>query len=66
MVGICQDAKGSKGNVYDPRGAGTAWSHGFLNQKPWHPLSFRNQQRKWEAEQKKLDHDKHVLEAKVG
>ncbi|KAL6873623.1 hypothetical protein ACP4OV_013705 [Aristida adscensionis] len=31
--------------------AGTAWSHAFLNQKPWHPLSYPNQRRKWIAEQ---------------
>ncbi|VFQ63166.1 unnamed protein product [Cuscuta campestris] len=31
--------------------AGTAWSHNFLNQKPWHPLSYPNQRRKWIAEQ---------------
>ncbi|CAN4076386.1 unnamed protein product [Withania somnifera] len=31
--------------------AGTAWSHSFLNQKPWHPLSYPNQRRKWIAEQ---------------
>lgn len=24
-------------------GVGAAWSHNFLNQKPWHPLNFRNQ-----------------------
>ncbi|XP_026664873.2 uncharacterized zinc finger CCHC domain-containing protein At4g19190 [Phoenix dactylifera] len=31
--------------------AGTAWSHSYLNQKPWHPLSYPNQRRKWIAEQ---------------
>lgn len=31
--------------------AGTAWSHAYLNQKPWHPLSYPNQRRKWIAEQ---------------
>ncbi|KAJ7943996.1 CBF1-interacting co-repressor CIR, N-terminal domain containing protein [Quillaja saponaria] len=31
--------------------SGTAWSHNFLNQKPWHPLSYPNQRRKWIAEQ---------------
>ncbi|KAL9259546.1 putative zinc finger CCHC domain-containing protein [Drosera capensis] len=31
--------------------AGTAWSHNFLNQKPWHPLSYPNQPRKWITEQ---------------
>lgn len=33
------------------RGVGSAWSHGFLNKKPWHPLNYRNQLRVWEAEQ---------------
>uniref|UniRef100_A0A0D9WU06 CBF1-interacting co-repressor CIR N-terminal domain-containing protein n=1 Tax=Leersia perrieri TaxID=77586 RepID=A0A0D9WU06_9ORYZ len=31
--------------------SGTAWSHSYLNQKPWHPLSYPNQRRKWIAEQ---------------
>eukprot|EP00899_Mesostigma_viride_P003441 jgi/Mesvir1/13098/Mv06077-RA.1 len=31
--------------------AGNAWSHNFLNQKTWHPLSYQNQKRKWIAEQ---------------
>eukprot|EP00897_Mesotaenium_endlicherianum_P006286 jgi/Mesen1/5686/ME000288S04892 len=31
--------------------AGTAWSHNYLNQKPWHPLSYPNMRRKWIAEQ---------------
>lgn len=31
--------------------AGTAWSHSYLNQKPWHPLSYPNQRRRWIAEQ---------------
>ena len=32
--------------------SGNAWSHNYLNQKPWHPLSYPNQKRKWIAEQK--------------
>lgn len=31
--------------------AGVAWSHNYLNQKPWHPMSYPNQRRKWIAEQ---------------
>ncbi|XP_065877919.1 mitogen-activated protein kinase kinase kinase 3-like isoform X2 [Euphorbia lathyris] len=31
--------------------SGTAWSHSYLNQKPWHPFSYPNQCRKWIAEQ---------------
>ncbi|KAJ8555257.1 hypothetical protein K7X08_012753 [Anisodus acutangulus] len=40
-----------KGEVDYKTKAGTAWSHNFLNQKPWHPLSYPNQRRKWIAEQ---------------
>ncbi|OMO88376.1 hypothetical protein CCACVL1_08437, partial [Corchorus capsularis] len=42
---------GSSGEVDYKTTAGTAWSHSFLNQKPWHPLSYPNQRRKWIAEQ---------------
>eukprot|EP00891_Asterochloris_glomerata_P001293 jgi/Astpho2/1293/Aster-x0993 len=35
----------------DARGVGAAWSHNFLNQKPWHPANFRNQAKVFEAEQ---------------
>lgn len=35
---------------------GTAWSHSYLNQKPWHPLSYPNQRRKWIAEQTHANH----------
>ena len=30
---------------------GKAWTHGFLNQKFWHPMSFRNQEKLFKAEQ---------------
>ncbi|PIA50428.1 hypothetical protein AQUCO_01300875v1 [Aquilegia coerulea] len=40
-----------EGEVDFKEKAGTAWSHNFLNQKPWHPLSYPNQRRKWIAEQ---------------
>ncbi|PWZ23117.1 putative zinc finger CCHC domain-containing protein [Zea mays] len=36
--------------------SGTAWSHSYLNQKPWHPLSYPNQRRKWIAEQVHANH----------
>ncbi|TVU07652.1 hypothetical protein EJB05_41017 [Eragrostis curvula] len=36
--------------------SGTAWSHSYLNQKPWHPLSYPNQRRKWIAEQMHANH----------
>lgn len=38
--------------------SGTAWSHNFLNQKPWHPLSYPNQRRKWIAEQTHAQRDR--------
>lgn len=42
--------------------AGTAWSHSFLNQKPWHPLSYPNQRRKWIAEQTNAQHQRRAQE----
>jgi len=56
LAGIRADAKKAKetGETYQPNGTGVAWSHNFLNQKPWHPLSYRNQKRKFEAEEKAL------------
>ena len=31
-------------------GVGEAWTHNFLNLKPWHPASFRNRAAKYDAE----------------
>ncbi|KAK1563171.1 hypothetical protein Q3G72_023422 [Acer saccharum] len=42
---------GSSSEVDYKTKSGTAWSHSYLNQKPWHPLSYPNQRRKWIAEQ---------------
>ncbi|XP_052209991.1 uncharacterized zinc finger CCHC domain-containing protein At4g19190 [Diospyros lotus] len=42
--------------------SGTAWSHSYLNQKPWHPLSYPNQRRKWIAEQTQAQHLRRVEE----
>ncbi|KAL5539618.1 hypothetical protein UlMin_042304 [Ulmus minor] len=42
--------------------SGTAWSHSYLNQKPWHPLSYPNQRRKWIAEQTHANHDRRAQE----
>ncbi|CAN8240911.1 unnamed protein product [Cochlearia groenlandica] len=42
--------------------SGTAWSHSFLNQKSWHPLSYPNQRRKWIAEQTHAQHDRRAEE----
>ncbi|KAG2447737.1 hypothetical protein HYH02_007197 [Chlamydomonas schloesseri] len=46
---------------YDPKnpnGVGMAWTHNFLNQKPWHPMSFKNRMKVWEHEQDKTEKDK--------
>lgn len=43
--------KNDSGEVDYKTKSGTAWSHSYLNQKPWHPLSYPNQRRKWIAEQ---------------
>jgi hypothetical protein len=52
--GVRQDVQAAKeaGVPYDPRGVGVAWTHDFLNKKPWHPMNFRNRARVWEAEQR--------------
>ncbi|KAF5797938.1 putative transcription factor interactor and regulator CCHC(Zn) family [Helianthus annuus] len=42
---------GGDGEVDYKTKSGSAWSHSYLNQKPWHPLSYPNQRRKWIAEQ---------------
>ncbi|XP_047972536.1 uncharacterized zinc finger CCHC domain-containing protein At4g19190 [Salvia hispanica] len=49
--GFRSSKKDKEGEVDYKTKAGTAWSHSFLNQKPWHPLSYPNQRRKWIAEQ---------------
>ncbi|CAD7701163.1 unnamed protein product [Ostreobium quekettii] len=66
VAGIREDARRAQegGGAYDPRGVGVAWSHGFLNQKPWHPSSFRNQQRKFEAEARAMEKAKRIEEGK--
>lgn len=50
--------KESKEEVEYKQKSGTAWSHSYLNQKPWHPLSYPNQRRKWIAEQQHAQHDR--------
>lgn len=42
--------------------SGTAWSHSYLNQKPWHPLSYPNQRRKWIAEQSDAQRERRAEE----
>lgn len=58
-------AAAKEGKPFDASNAGSAWSHNFLNQKPWHPLNFRNQARVFEAEQEKLATKKRDAMAKV-
>ncbi|KAG6555574.1 hypothetical protein Mapa_002809 [Marchantia paleacea] len=42
--------------------SGTAWSHSYLNQKPWHPLSYPNQRRKWIAEQTHAQREQQIAD----
>jgi hypothetical protein len=50
--------KDTKAEVEYKQKSGTAWSHSYLNQKPWHPLSYPNQRRKWIAEQQTAQKDR--------
>ncbi|KAF8058931.1 SERPINI1 [Scenedesmus sp. PABB004] len=54
-AGIKADMARNADGSYNPVGTGAAWSHNFLNQKPWHPMNFRNQVRKYDAEQKAIN-----------
>ena len=56
------NSKGGEGEVDYKTKAGTAWSHSYLNQKPWHPLSYPNQRRKWIAEQTNAQRDRRAQE----
>jgi len=66
-AGIKDDLKRAKasGEAYDPRGVGAGYSHNFLNQKPWHPMNFRNQVKRYDAEQKALADEKAKVQAMV-
>ncbi|PNH10227.1 putative zinc finger CCHC domain-containing protein [Tetrabaena socialis] len=60
IAGVKADMERAK-EGYDPKnpnGTGAAWTHNFLNQKPWHPMSFRNRMKVWENEQDKGEADK--------
>lgn len=46
------------GEEYNPNGHGAAWTHDFLNKKPWHPMNFRNQAKVWEAEQQHYENER--------
>ncbi|KAB1215618.1 hypothetical protein CJ030_MR4G001668 [Morella rubra] len=54
--------KVGEGEVDFKTKAGTAWSHSYLNQKPWHPLSYPNQRRKWIAEQTHANRERRAEE----
>lgn len=54
--------KTADGEVDYKTKSGTAWSHSYLNQKPWHPLSYPNQRRKWIAEQTHAQHERRAEE----
>nr|XP_043612990.1 uncharacterized zinc finger CCHC domain-containing protein At4g19190 [Erigeron canadensis] len=54
--------KNAQGEVDYKTKAGTAWSHSYLNQKPWHPLSYPNQRRKWIAEQTHANQERRAEE----
>ncbi|KAJ6810116.1 putative zinc finger CCHC domain-containing protein [Iris pallida] len=56
--GVRLGKKDKGGEVEYKEKSGTAWSHSFLNQKPWHPLSYPNQRRKWIAEQTHANHQR--------
>lgn len=72
LAGIRADAKAAKvvketgqnAPGYNPQGLGAAWSHNFLNQKPWHPANFRNQAKVYEAEQNAIKAQKDKAIAK--
>ncbi|KAK9837431.1 hypothetical protein WJX81_001944 [Elliptochloris bilobata] len=67
LAGIKEDMKRAAAGEYNPApaGVGTAWSHNFLNQKPWHPLNFRNQAKVFEAEQAAAKAEKAKAESKA-
>ena len=62
-AGIKADAKRAKEG--GDKKVGVAWSHNFLNQKPWHPSNFRNQAKVFEAEQRAAQAAKSNAIAKV-
>lgn len=42
--------------------AGAAWSHNFLNLKPWHPANYKNQRLLYIAEKKAEENEKRKKE----
>lgn len=57
-----KDKNLSRQEVEYKQKSGTAWSHSYLNQKPWHPLSYPNQRRKWIAEQTHAQREQQVAD----
>ncbi|KAL3689249.1 hypothetical protein R1sor_015558 [Riccia sorocarpa] len=57
-----KDKNAGRQEVEYKQKAGTAWSHSYLNQKPWHPLSYPNQRRKWIAEQTHAQREQQAAE----
>jgi len=58
--GVRKDVEAAKeGNDdgYNPNGVGVAWTHKFLNLKPWHPMSFRNREKVYKAEQRQYEQE---------
>lgn len=50
-------AKEGDGGGYNPNGVGVAWTHKFLNLKPWHPMNFRNREKVYKAEQQQYEQE---------
>ena len=57
LQGVRADVKAAKEGAYNPQGVGVAWTHDFLNKKPWHPMNFRNRVRVWETEQQHYEEE---------
>ena len=53
--GIKKDVEAAKEGGYNPNGVGVAWTHKFLNLKPWHPMNFRNREKVYLAEQRQYE-----------
>ncbi|CAL5434530.1 unnamed protein product [Camellia sinensis] len=59
---VCKRFSDKGGDVDFKTKSGTAGSHSYLNQKPWHPLSYPNQRRKWIAEQTHVQRERRAEE----
>jgi hypothetical protein len=57
-------AKEEGGSGYNPNGVGVAWTHKFLNLKPWHPMNFRNREKVYKAEQQQYEDEVRKEKAK--